>query len=82
MLEFCRNSIRIGGFSIHYYGILIALGALLGVPMEEILVPVPVSTEPIPFEQQADVCCSFFLLYRHRRCLSLNRWYNALSGGF
>lgn len=31
MLEFCRNSIRIGGFSIHYYGILIALGALLGV---------------------------------------------------
>ena len=38
---------------------LYALGALLGVPMEEILVPVPVSTEPIPFEQQAEVCCSF-----------------------
>ena len=42
---------------------LYALGALLGVPMEEILVPVPVSTEPIPFEQQAEVCCSFVLFY-------------------
>lgn len=31
MLEFCRNSIRVGNFSIHYYGILIALGALGGV---------------------------------------------------
>ena len=31
MFELSRNSIMIAGFSIHYYGILIALGALLGV---------------------------------------------------
>lgn len=31
MFQFSRNSISIAGFSIRYYGILIALGALLGV---------------------------------------------------
>lgn len=31
MFEFSRNSITIFGFAVHYYGILIALGALLGV---------------------------------------------------
>ncbi|MGI6238738.1 MAG: prolipoprotein diacylglyceryl transferase, partial [Christensenellales bacterium] len=31
MLEFSRNSVSIAGFSIMYYGVLIALGVLLGV---------------------------------------------------
>ena len=31
MFHFSRNSIYVFGLSIHYYGILIALGVLLGV---------------------------------------------------
>ena len=31
MLEFSRNSVSIAGFAIHYYGIVIMLGVLLGV---------------------------------------------------
>jgi len=31
LFEFSRDSITVMGFSVHYYGILIALGALLGV---------------------------------------------------
>lgn len=31
MFHFSRNSIDVFGLSIHYYGILIALGVLLGV---------------------------------------------------
>lgn len=31
MLEFSRNSVSVAGFAIHYYGIIIMLGMLLGV---------------------------------------------------
>ena len=31
MLEFSRNSVSVAGFAIHYYGIIIMLGVLLGV---------------------------------------------------
>lgn len=42
---------------------LYALGALLDVPMEEILVPANEKTNMSMYEQQAEPCCSLHFLY-------------------
>ena len=47
------------GASLPTVDTLYALGSLLGVPMDQILVPVATNLHPY-IEQQAEACCSWF----------------------
>jgi len=59
---------------------LYALGALLEVPIEDILVPRTRNSNMTAFEQQAAACCSNHFLktfYPLKRKLSFNLWLNS-----